>query len=203
MTINVTSLLTNLDDILNEIQVTARTIRPSGPSWRCRPSCSQPCTDTCFPTLGTSARRTPTTRSAWPSPASTSSLPFSHPHGFTKDGKNRKLINWSEKARKSSIWGQWPRKTIYMVSSVLFSAGNQAFFVRNPVMATQVKSRENEFWAFGYEFWQLGNEFLVFGNEILLLWNEFLPFCNEFWRFRKEFGPFWIDFNQHFAEELL
>ena len=47
------------------------------------------------------------------------------------------------------------------------------FFVRNPVEATPVKYRGNEFWAFGNEFWQFGNEFLAFGNEFLLLGNEF------------------------------
>jgi len=54
------------------------------------------------------------------------------------------------------------------------------FFVRNPVEATQVKSRGNEFLAFGNEFWQFVNEFLAFGNEFLRLRNEFLPFWNEF-----------------------
>ena len=52
----------------------------------------------------------------------------------------------------------------------------QAFFVQNPVEATQVKSRGNEFWHFG-------NEFLAFGNEFLLIGKEFG--C-----FRKESGPF-------------
>ena len=47
------------------------------------------------------------------------------------------------------------------------------FFVRNPVEATQVKSRGNEFWPFGNEFRHFGNEFLAFGNEFLRLGNEF------------------------------
>ena len=47
------------------------------------------------------------------------------------------------------------------------------FFVRNPVEATQVKSRGNDFWPFENEFWQFGNEFWAFGNEFLLVGTEF------------------------------